>query len=150
MNSMLAIDANILLYAYVSAAPENSAATVFLQSLQQVEAVAISEFTLAEFYLLLRNPAILLPALTSEAATAVIQAYRQHPLWKVLGFPPAGKSIHDQMWSFASSHQFARRRLYDVRVALCLRAFGVKEFATANVKDFKDLGFKRVFNPLLS
>ena len=93
---MLAIDANILLYAYVSAAPENSAATIFLQSLQQVEAVAISEFTLAEFYLLLRNPAILQPALTSEAATAVIQAYRQHPLWKVPAFR-GGKSIHDQM-----------------------------------------------------
>ena len=25
-----------------------------------------------------------------------------------------------------------------------------KKFATANVKDFKDLGFKRVFNPLRS
>ena len=36
MSFMLAIDANILLYAYVSAAPENSAATVFLQSLQQL------------------------------------------------------------------------------------------------------------------
>jgi len=45
--------------------------------------------------------------------------------------------------------QFARRRLFDTRTALSLRHHGVTEFATANVKDFGDFGFTRVWNPLL-
>ena len=40
------------------------------------------------------------------------------------------------------------RRIYDARLALCLLAHGVREFATVNVKDFAGLGFRRVFNPL--
>ena len=43
---------------------------------------------------------------------------------------------------------FARRRAYDWRAALLLIQQGVTEFATVNEKDFRDCGFKRVWNPL--
>jgi len=44
-----------------------------------------------------------------------------------------------------------RRRAYDWRAALLLfLQKGVTEFATANEKDFRDCGFKRVWNPLAS
>ena len=145
---MIAIDANILLYAYVEAAPEHPRARAFLQSLGADDRVAVSEFTLAEFYLLLRNPAVVEPPLSAAAATQVIQAYRKHPKWSIPGFPPSSRALHDQLWSFAGSPQFARRRLFDVRTALSLIAFGGDAFATANVKDFEDLGFERVWNPL--
>ena len=145
---MLAIDANILLYAYAEAAPDNQSARSFIEELRRDPAVAISEFTLAEFYLLLRNPAVLNKPLSPAEATEVIEAYRHHPQWRVLGFPPASRDIHDELWGVAKRPQFARRRLYDVRTALTLIAFGVTEFATANIKDFKGLGFKRVWNPL--
>jgi predicted nucleic acid-binding protein len=145
---MLAIDANILLYAYAEAAPDNQSARNFIEGLRLDPAVAISEFTLAEFYLLLRNPVVLNKPLSPAAATGVIDAYRRHPQWRVLGFPPASRVVHDELWRFAKRPQFARRRLYDVRTALSLLAFGVTEFATANIKDFKGLGFKRVWNPL--
>lgn len=56
--------------------------------------------------------------------------------------------VHDQLWSFAGSPQFARRRLFDIRTALTLLACGVDQFATANLKDFQGLGFKKVWNPL--
>lgn len=36
----------------------------------------------------------------------------------------------------------------DARLALCLMAQGVREFATVHVKDFAGRGFRRVFNPL--
>ena len=51
------------------------------------------------------------------------------------------------MTSFAA-RDFARRRIFDLRTAFCLQAFGVTDFATANVKDFADAGFARVWNPL--
>lgn len=52
------------------------------------------------------------------------------------------------MWAKAAASDFAFRRIYDIRSALSLTAHGVTEFATANVKDFKDIGFRRVWNPL--
>lgn len=145
---MIAIDANILLYAYVEAAPEHARARAFLQNHANDDGVAVSEFTLAELYLLLRNPSVLEKPLTAAAATQVIQVYRHHPRWQIPGFPPSGRSVHDQLWSLAKSPQFARRRLFDVRTALTLIACGVNAFATANLKDFQGLGFKRVWNPL--
>lgn len=146
---MIAIDANILLYAYVEAAPEHVRAQAFLKSLARDDGVAVSEFTLAELYLLLRNPAVVEVPLSAAVATQVIQAYRNHPHWRIPGFPPLSRVVHDQLWEFAGSPQFARRRLFDVRTALALIACGVDSFATANVKDFQDLGFQRVWNPLL-
>jgi hypothetical protein len=53
-------------------------------------------------------------------------------------YPPKG----------AAAPQFARRRIYDTRLALTLRHHGVSDFATANVKDFEGFGFSRVWNPL--
>jgi toxin-antitoxin system PIN domain toxin len=145
---MIAIDANILLYAYVEAAPEHRRARAFLETLAADDTVAVSEFTLAEFYLLLRNPAVLEKPHTAEEATRVVQAYRNHPHWRIPGFSPSSRAVHDQLWQFAGSPQFARRRLFDVRTALTLIACGVDAFATANLKDFQNLGFKKVWNPL--
>lgn len=58
--------------------------------------------------------------------------------------------MHESMWQMASKEGFAFRRLSDARTALSLLAQGVTEFATTNTKDFTELGFRRVWNPLLS
>lgn len=109
----------------------------------------ISELVLAELYVLLRNPAVLVRPLNEREAGGVVAAYRQHPRWSVAGFPGStGRALHDELWRRASRPPFARRRLYDVRLGLSLRAAGVVQFATANVGDFGDLGFARVWNPL--
>ena len=145
---MLSIDANILLYAYSEAAPEHDRALEFITAQSKNTIVALSEFVLAEFYLLLRNPAVLKNPLSAEHAVQVIQRYRQHPVWKTLGFPPTSREVHTDLWQQAATPGIARRRIYDTRAALCLRAFGVTEFATANVKDFDGYGFKKVWNPI--
>lgn len=145
---MTGIDANILLYAYVDRAPEHPPAYAFLAENAENPNLVVSEFTLTEFYLLLRNPAVLRNPLSSGKACAVIQSYRNHPVWRIVGFPPHGRDLHDRLWQLANRPQFSRRRIYDLRTALTLQSFGVIEFATANLKDFKDLGFKRVWNPV--
>ena len=145
---MLSIDANLLLYCYSEACPEHREARRFIGSLSPREDVALSEFVLAELYLLLRNPSVLANPLTAPEAVAVIQSYRRHPRWKALGFPPASRELHTELWQRAATPGIARRRIYDCRTALALRAFGVSEFATANVKDFRDFGFAKVWNPL--
>lgn len=147
---MLSIDANILLYAYSKAAPEHNRALEFINSHSESEDVALSEFVLTEFYLLLRNPAVLKKPLSAPDAVDVIQSYRGHPSWKILGFPPGSRELHSALWLHAATSGIARRRIYDTRTALCLRKFGITKFATANVGDFEGLGFVKVWNPISS
>ena len=145
---MLSMDTNILLYAVNTASPWNEAAHAWLTSIRREEDVAISEFILAELYGLLRNPAVLKRPLPAVEAVEVVQTYRRHPRWRLIGFPAESRALHDALWKSARVATFAFRRLYDTRSALTLTAQGVNEFATVNVKDFEGLGFRRVWNPL--
>ncbi|MCX6836326.1 MAG: PIN domain-containing protein [Verrucomicrobia bacterium] len=142
------MDTNILLYAYNEASPWHDAAYAWMSSIQQNEDVAISEFILAEFYGLLRNPAVLKHPLTAEEAVEVIQTYRNHPRWRLIGFPTESRPLHDNLWKKATAKTFAFRRLYDTRSALSMLAQGVTDFATVNVKDFEGVGFRKVWSPL--
>jgi hypothetical protein len=54
--------------------------------------------------------------------------------------------LQNEVWRHAAAPVFARRRIIDARLALTLRAAGVTNLATRNVKDFTDFGFDRVKN----
>lgn len=145
---MLCCDTNLLLPAVERNNQHHSAAAAFLETLQEREDVAVSELVLLELYNLLRNPAVLAKPLRAAEATEVCQAFRHHPRWQVLGFPPDSRAFHQAFWPRLAEPGFARRRSYDWRLALCLVRQGVTEFATVNTKDFQDAGFQRVWNPL--
>ena len=145
---MTSIDVNLLLYCYSEASPFHERARDFLEGLVLRSDVAVSEFVLVEFYTLLRNPAVLPRPLKAAEAMEVVQAYRRHPYWMLLGFDPDSVGLHEELWSIAAGKTFARRRIYEARLALSLRRQGVTEFATANVKDFECYDFVRVWNPL--
>ena len=145
---MTSLDANLLLYAFNEDSPKHDAAFRFLGKLSQNDDVAISEFILAEFYTLLRNPTVLVEPLTPADAVRVVEHYRRHSKWALLGFAPDTVALHTELWTLAKRADFSRRRIYDARTALTLRRQGVTDFATANVKDFKGFGFRRVWNPL--
>ena len=147
---MLSIDTNILLPAVEAGDKAHIAAAAFLQSLQDREDVAISEFILLELYGLLRNPAVLARPLGAPMASQVCEAFRAHPRWQLVGFPTESRAFHDRLWPHLREKGFGRRRAYDLRTALCLLRNGVTEFATVNVKDFQGIGFGRVWNPLLA
>lgn len=147
---MLSIDTNLLFHALNRDSPRHSAAYAWLTSLQHESDVAISEFILAELYGLLRNPAVLQRPLNAAAAVEIIQRYRHHPRWRILGFPVESRSLHDTLWQKAGRNDFAFRRLYDARSALTMTAQGVTEFATTNTKDYESFGFRRVWNPLVA
>ena len=147
---MLSMDTNLLMYAYNLASPYHQAAYQWMSSIQHDEDVAISEFILAEFHGLLRNPAVLKRPLDADDAVEVIQTYRLHPRWRLIGFPVESRSLHDTLWQKARRKDFAFRRLYDARSALTMTAQGVTEFATVNGKDYEGFGFRKVWNPLTS
>lgn len=145
---MLAFDTNLLFYAVNQDSPFHRAARSFFDSVQKDSRVVISELMLVELYCLLRNPTINRAPLQARPAAEVIEAYRRHPQWRLVGFPPEGRRVHDQLWRAAARSGFAYRRIYDARMAFSLIAQGVRDFATANVKDFEGMGFHRVWNPL--
>ena len=145
---MLSLDTNIVFYALNADAPLNEEAVTFLDSLRNDEEVAISEFMLAELYRLLRNPVVVSRPLSAPHAVEIVQHFRHHPRWKVIGFPMDGRGMHDRLWAMAAAREFAYRRLFDARLALLLIEQGVTEFATVNTRDFEGLGFDRVWNPL--
>lgn len=145
---MLSIDTNILFHALNEDSPSHASAFAWISSIQGVEDVAISEFILAELYGLLRNPSVLKHPLSGKEAVEVIETYRRHPRWRLIGFPSESRAIHDQLWLRARGESFAFRRLYDARSALTMIAQGVTDFATVNLKDFQGMGFSKVWNPL--
>jgi len=145
---MLSIDTNILFHALNEDSPDHVAASDWITSIHREEDVAISEFILAELYGLLRNKAVLTRPLAAAEAADVVETYRCHPRWRLIGFPLESRPLHDELWQRARARDFAFRRLYDVRSALTMIQQGVTEFATANEKDFRGLGFRRVWNPL--
>ena len=145
---MFSVDTNILFHAFNVDSPRHDAAWRWLCSIQRRGDVAISEFILAELYGLLRNPAVLKRPLAADEAVEVVQIYRSHPRWRLVGFPAESRPFHDALWKTARRSSFAFRRFYDARAALSLIAQGVTEFASVNAKDFEGLGFVRVWNPL--
>ena len=145
---MLSIDTNLLFHALAKDRPEHHRAISWLESVSDRDDIALSEFVLVELYRLLRNPAVVRKPLSAEAAVAVIQHYRRHPRWRIVGFSADSLVLHQELWRFMAAPKIAYRRIYDVRLALTLLHQGVTELATANVGDFADLGFARVWNPL--
>lgn len=144
----LAFDTNLLFYAVNEDSPFHAAARRFLGSIQDDDGVVLSELVLIELYRLLRNPVINDRPLAAGPAAEVIQTYRRHPLWLLVALPVEQRRLHDRLWQLAAESGFPYRRVYDARLALSLVQQGVSELATVNVKDFQDLGFHRVWNPL--
>lgn len=141
---MLSFDTNIAVHAANSASEHHVAAVEFLQSLARRRDVAVCELVLVELYLKLRNEKIFSKPLSAGRAAAICESYRANRSWMLVESSP----VMSEVWKHAAKHQFAFRRIIDVRLALTLRHHGVTEFATTNIRDFRNLGFTRLWNPL--
>ena len=143
---MTSIDTNVLLYSLNPASVWHQAAVRFLRGHMGNPSVriALADYVLVELYVLLRNPAVMAKPLSAKAARDVVTAYWSIP--NVMRIEHA--TVMDEVWKLAAGREFARRRIFDARLALTLRGSGVTRFATSNVKDFQGLGFELVWNPL--
>lgn len=139
------IDTNLLVYALNADAAEHAAARAFLDSRKHDSDTVLSELVLVELYVLLRNPAVFRAPLDGVRAVATIERFRRHPRWQLVDHEPA---VMGELWAAAAAPGFARGRIFDTRLALGLRARGVRAFATVNVKHFGECGFDRVWDPL--
>ena len=143
---MISIDTNILLYAQNIDCDEHPAAYDFVLECSLRDDLVLCELVLVELYILLRNPSVIKKPLSSAQAVEVCQIYRQNPKWRLVENAPVMAAV----WEQANRPGFPRRRIFDLRLALTLQHHGVTELATANTRDFQDLGLNRVWNPLLT
>lgn len=145
---MISCDTNILFTALEVSRPGHAMARSFLEAQAERSDFALCELSLLELYVLLRNPATARRPLEATQAAGLIQSLRANPRWDLLDYPGPDAAIMEEIWRMAAATDFARRRVFDARLALTLRYHGVAKFATGNVKDFQDFGFERVWNPL--
>jgi toxin-antitoxin system PIN domain toxin len=146
-HTVISADTN-LFFAWLNRAhPAHERAAAWFGEKDSSRDFTVCELVLVELYGLFRNPAVLHQPLSGKDATAMVQRLRTHPRWNLIDYPGG---LMDEVWRLASSHEFARRRIYDARLARTLRHHGVTEFATANAKDFEGFGFTRLWNPAAS
>ena len=141
---MISFDTNLLLYSLNPQSKWHQKAVTVLEESLFNESVVLTDYVLVELYNLLRNSAVTKQPLSPSAACAVVTQYWKYP--SVIRAENA--PIMEDVWKMAAQPNFARRRIFDVRLGLTLRHHGVTHFATANVKDFQGLGFTKVWNPL--
>lgn len=144
---MMSPDTNVLFAWLNRGHPSHRAAASFVTSQAGNADFVLCELVLIELYSLLRNEVLLAHPLSAAEAVETVQRLRHHPYWELIDYPGG---LMEPVWTAAAAPRFARRRIFDARLALTLRHHGVTEFATANTKDFQDFGFSRVWNPLLA
>ena len=142
---MTSFDTNILFYSLNPQSQWHPAAVETLEEALEGDRVVLTDYVLLELYNLLRNTTVMTKPLSAPAATKIVTQYLNHPNVTRAENAP----VMDDVWKMAAKPGFPRRRIFDLRLGLTLIHHGVTHFATANVKDFKGIGFEKVWNPLL-
>jgi uncharacterized protein len=138
-------DTNVLYHAINRSSEGHSRAADYLESQRDDPNFALCELVLVELYILIRNPAVNPRPLGAREAAALIKSLREGGAWAVVDYPGG---LMDRVWREAAAENFARRRIFDLRLAFTLQYYGIRRFATSNLKDFDGIGFDLVFDPL--
>jgi toxin-antitoxin system PIN domain toxin len=139
-------DTNILFAACDADSPHHAAARTFLASHAGDSEFCLCEQVLLELYCLLRNPAVSRPPLSALQAVSCIRQLRANPHWRIVDVVP-GQGGMDDVWRLAEQDAMPFRRVFDLRLAFTLLGHGVTDFATRNARDFRDVGFARLWDP---
>jgi len=143
---MLSADTNLFLYAANPHSPYHDAATQFFRdTTSNKNNFVLCELVLAEIYMQLRNPAVLRTPLSAIDAATFCDPLRSHPQWQLVDYESA---VSEALWKWARSPNSGFRQIIDARLGLTLRFHGVTEFATANIQNFQEFGFDRLWNPV--
>lgn len=143
---MTSFDTNLVVHSANLDSPHHAAARAFLESAAQRHDIAIAEVMLVEVFLKLCNAKIFHHPMSPAEAGRYCQALRHNRNWQLVESSP----VMNDVWAWTQRANFAFRRIIDIRLGLTLRHAGVDEFATGNPKDFQGLGFRQVWNPLLT
>ena len=145
---MKSLDTNIMLYSINSDCSEHNICRQLVdKALQEKESWIIAEQVWFELYRLLRNSTVLQSPLSASRAADTINWYREKSGWLQCAWEPDMMKDLKSQWE---EEDFPARRSFDIILAVTLKTHGVKDFYTQNNKDFDNLEFFNVINPLKS
>ncbi|MDB6071966.1 MAG: hypothetical protein JWL81_3137 [Verrucomicrobiales bacterium] len=145
---MITADTNLFIHAADPASAQHAKARDFFEGLEsETREFVVCELVLVELYMQLRNPAIFVRPYSAREAADYCNALKSNPLWRCVDY---SHDVAKHLWKWAAETKAGFRQIIDARLGFTLRHHGVTHFATANVKDFKSVGFEKVWNPLLS
>jgi len=143
---MNSLDTNILLYAANTGAPEHAKALVVVNAmLANPSEWILADQVLWEYYRALRHPKILQKPRTASQAAEQLRFLREQSGVACCAYEIA---FFDDMITRLEKPRFPYQRTHDTVLGTTLRRHGVKVFYTRNEKDFVDLGFSKVVNPI--
>ena len=137
-------DTNILFHAFDKSGSLFVKARAYLDSQASNRQFALCELVLCELYPLLRREALWEKPMTAQEALRTIQGLRNNEAWRIIDYPGG---LMDDVWKRAAAPQFPKSGVFDVRLAMTLRHYGVTHVATRNVKHFQGYGFEKVYDP---
>lgn len=142
---MQSCDTNILLYYLDESCSAYPKAKDYIESVWHNKDFVICDLVLLELYVLLRNPKVFESPLMANEAAEVCQSFRSNPNWQVL---ETMEGVMPIIWDKFAPSISSRWAVFDLRLGLTLKNAGVKVFATRNIKDFKEIGFYKLINPI--
>ena len=143
---MKSLDTNILLYSINSDCPEYLLCRQLVdKALNEKESWIIADQVWFELYRLLRNPVVLQNPLTATQAAETINWYREKSGWLKCAWEP---DMMKELYPIWNKEYFSAKKSFDAVLAVSLKAHGVKDFYTRNIKDFENFNFFSVINPL--
>jgi uncharacterized protein len=143
---MKSLDTNILLYAANSSAPEHAKAILIVNTmLASPTEWVIADQVLWEYYKALRHPKILKKPCTAVQAAAQVRFIRQQSGVSCCAYEVES---FDDVAGILEAPRFPYQRTHDTVLGITLLRQGVTTFYTRNEKDFANLGFQQVVNPI--
>lgn len=143
---MKSLDTNILYYAANMRSPEHEPARALVESIPRSPTEWIlADQVLYEYYRLVRNPRVLERPLTAPEAARHLRVYREQ-----LGCLHCGydEQYFPEVASVLERPDFPASRTFNAVLAVTLRMNGVTTFYTRNVRDFTELGWFSVIDPI--
>lgn len=142
---MKSFDTNILFYSLNQDTPESeSAFRLIRRALDNPEEWIVADQVYFELYRLIRNPSVLDRPLTAMQAYEVVDYYRNKSGWLTCAY---NVTFWKDMVPYLET-AVPSSNIFDLRLAVTLKNNMVRNFHTRNVKDFEQLGWFEVIDPI--
>ena len=141
---IFAIDSNILIYAHNKSAKYHKAAQSLIIRFKEKGKIAICDFSLIEFFQITTDRRKLRETYTENEAARIIDSLKSHSNVVILKLD---EKILNEAFNSVERYGVIGYDIYDHIIAHTCKNNGIKNFYTANTKDFEKYEFLNVINP---
>ena len=142
---MYSCDTNIFIYYLDESCQEHARAKKYFSGIVDNRDFIICDLVLVELFILLQNKNVFKSPYDIESARELCLRLRSNPNWRVLEY---SIGTMEPTWQILEKHSGQAHKIFDYRLGYTLLKSGVTNFATRNVNDFSEIGFKKLYNPI--